>query len=84
MVKALKNYLRPGALATPFCPGCGHGIILGSILRAIESLGIDMKEMLFVSGIGCASWIPNPHYNADALHTLHGRDPSFCYWGQTI
>jgi len=29
--------------------------------------------MLFVSGIGCAAWIPSPNFNADTLHTLHGR-----------
>ena len=29
--------------------------------------------MLFVSGIGCAAWIPSPHFKADTLHTLHGR-----------
>jgi len=29
--------------------------------------------MLFVSGIGCAAWIPSPHFNADTLHILHGR-----------
>jgi len=29
--------------------------------------------MVFVSGIGCAAWIPSPHFKADTLHTLHGR-----------
>jgi 2-oxoglutarate ferredoxin oxidoreductase subunit beta len=33
--------------------------------------------MLFVSGIGCAAWIPSPHFNADTLHTLHGRAIAF-------
>ena len=46
---------------------------MGLILRAIDQLGINMDEMLFVSGIGCAAWIPSPHFNADTLHTLHGR-----------
>ncbi|MCK5124435.1 MAG: 2-oxoacid:ferredoxin oxidoreductase subunit beta, partial [Dehalococcoidia bacterium] len=23
--------------------------------------------------IGCAAWIPSPHFNADTLHILHGR-----------
>jgi len=58
---------------TPFCPGCGHGILMGAILRAIADLEYDMKQMLFVSGIGCAAWIPSPHFKADTLHTLHGR-----------
>jgi 2-oxoglutarate ferredoxin oxidoreductase subunit beta len=77
MTRALDPYLRSEVQGTPFCPGCGHGILLGLILRAIEGLGLDMRRMLFVSGIGCAAWIPSPHYKADTLHTLHGRAVAF-------
>jgi len=73
MARDMEQYLRPGVTRTPFCPGCGHGILMGLILRAIDELGLNMDEMLFVSGIGCAAWIPSPHFNADTLHTLHGR-----------
>lgn len=44
-----------------------------SILRAIDELALDIDKMVFVSGIGCAAWIPSPHFAADTLHTLHGR-----------
>lgn len=77
MVRALEKYIRPGVKVTPFCPGCGHGILMGLILRAIDELSMDMKKMLFVSGIGCAAWIPSPHFNGDTLHTLHGRALAF-------
>jgi 2-oxoglutarate ferredoxin oxidoreductase subunit beta len=77
MVRAMETYLRPGVQGTPFCPGCGHGILMGLILRAIDELKMDMKRMLFVSGIGCAAWIPSPHFNGDTLHTLHGRALAF-------
>jgi 2-oxoglutarate ferredoxin oxidoreductase subunit beta len=77
MVRALEKYIRPGVKVTPFCPGCGHGILMGLILRAIDELKMDMKKMLFVSGIGCAAWIPSPHFNGDTLHTLHGRALAF-------
>jgi len=77
MARDLEAYLRPGIASTPFCPGCGHGILMNLILRAIDELEIDMDEMLFVSGIGCAGWIPSPHFNADTLHTLHGRAIAF-------
>jgi 2-oxoglutarate ferredoxin oxidoreductase subunit beta len=50
---------------------------MGLILRAIDELKMDMKKMLFVSGIGCAAWIPSPHFNGDTLHTLHGRALAF-------
>jgi len=77
MARALERFLREEVQSTPFCPGCGHGILLGLILRAIDGLDIDMKRMLFVSGIGCAAWIPSPNYKADTLHTLHGRALAF-------
>ncbi len=73
MARAMEKYLRPELKTTPFCPGCGHGILMGLILRAIDGLGLDMDRILFVSGIGCAAWIPSPHFQADTLHTLHGR-----------
>jgi 2-oxoglutarate ferredoxin oxidoreductase subunit beta len=73
MTRSLESYLRPGVKATTFCPGCGHGILLHGIIRAVAELGLDRKKLLFVSGIGCAAWIPSPHILADTLHTLHGR-----------
>jgi 2-oxoglutarate ferredoxin oxidoreductase subunit beta len=77
MGRDLEKYLRPEVKSTPFCPGCGHGILMNLILRAIDELNLRMDEMLFVSGIGCAAWIPSPNFNADTLHTLHGRAVAF-------
>jgi 2-oxoglutarate ferredoxin oxidoreductase subunit beta len=50
---------------------------MNCILRAIDDLHLNMNDLLFVSGIGCAAWIPSPHFNADTLHTLHGRAIAF-------
>ncbi len=70
---ALK-YLRREALPTPFCPGCFNGVVMNALFRAFERLGIeDLRKFVFVSGIGCSSWIPSPLIKADSLHTLHGR-----------
>lgn len=77
MARDLSQFMREEVAATPFCPGCGHGILMGAVLRSIEGLGLDMDQMLFVSGIGCAAWIPNPNFKADTLHTLHGRAVAF-------
>jgi 2-oxoglutarate/2-oxoacid ferredoxin oxidoreductase subunit beta len=73
MNEKILQMINPQAFPTPFCPGCGHGILMNAVLRAIAELEYNMKEMLFVSGIGCAAWIPSPHFKADTLHTLHGR-----------
>lgn len=77
MTRAMEKYLRKGLSGTAFCPGCGHGILMGSVLRAIDRLGIPKEDFLFVSGIGCASWIPSPNMGVDTLHTLHGRALAF-------
>ena len=73
----MARYLRPGHEVTTACPGCGDGMIAHSILRAIDELGLDMDGFVFVSGIGCAGWIPSPYFAADTLHTTHGRPLAF-------
>jgi len=77
MPRAMEQYLRPGLGNTAFCPGCGHGILLGAVLRAVDRMGWKRDEILFVSGIGCAAWIPSPNIGTDTLHTLHGRALAF-------
>lgn len=77
MARDLEQYLRPEVGATTFCPGCGVAISMGLILRAIDELQLSMDDMLFVSGIGCASLIPSSHFYADTMHTLHGRAIAF-------
>ncbi len=67
-----RRFLRPD-VTLPFCPGCGHRLLLKHILVAIDEMELDIDGMLFVSGIGCAGWIPSPCFNADTLHCLHGR-----------
>ena len=73
----MARYLRPGAELTTACPGCGDGMIAHSVLRAIDRMGMEMDGFVFVCGIGCAGWIPSPYFNADTLHTTHGRPIAF-------
>jgi 2-oxoglutarate ferredoxin oxidoreductase subunit beta len=73
----LAKYIRPSAMTTANCPGCGNGILAQSILRAIEELGLTLDDFVFVSGIGCAAWIPSPSFYGDVLHTTHGRPIAF-------
>ena len=72
-----EKYIRPSAIRTTNCPGCGNGILAQSILRAIDEESLDMDDFVFVSGIGCAAWIPSPFFHADILHTTHGRPIAF-------
>jgi 2-oxoglutarate ferredoxin oxidoreductase subunit beta len=77
LVHPLHRFIRPSVTHTTFCPGCGDGTIVQAILRAIDELGMDLDDFIFVSGIGCAAWIPSPFFNADVLHTTHGRPIAF-------
>jgi 2-oxoglutarate ferredoxin oxidoreductase subunit beta len=68
----LEKYLRKSALPHIWCPGCGHGILLGSILRAIDKLQLDQDKTIIVSGIGCSSRASG-YMNFNTVHTAHGR-----------
>ncbi len=59
-----------------WCPGCGHGIVLNGLIRAVEELGIQKKELVMVSGIGCSSRISG-YVDFHSLHTIHGRALAF-------
>ena len=38
-----------------WCPGCGDYTILASVQNFMAGLDIDKENVVFVSGIGCAS-----------------------------
>lgn len=59
-----------------WCPGCGNGILLGSLIRTIHKLGFDKDEVVLVSGIGCAGRLP-VYVDFNTLHTTHGRALTF-------
>ncbi|MBN1652515.1 MAG: 2-oxoacid:ferredoxin oxidoreductase subunit beta [Deltaproteobacteria bacterium] len=71
-----KDYLRKRFFPHIWCPGCGHGIVLGCLLRAIEQLAIGKNDVVMVSGIGCSSRICG-YVDFHTLHTLHGRALAF-------
>lgn len=73
----LRKYTRNNIFRTTTCPGCGNGIVAQAILRAIDHLRLSIDDFVFVSGIGCAAWIPSPLFAADTLHTTHGRPIAF-------
>jgi 2-oxoglutarate ferredoxin oxidoreductase subunit beta len=69
---SIREYLRD--LPLPFCTGCGDLTIMSCFLRAVHDLGYrDLRKFVFCSGIGCAAWIPSPYFEADSIHTPHGR-----------
>jgi 2-oxoglutarate ferredoxin oxidoreductase subunit beta len=73
---AIKDFIRERFFPHIWCPGCGHGIVLNSLLRAIEKLGMSKNEIVVVSGIGCSSRISG-YVDFHTLHTIHGRALAF-------
>lgn len=69
---AVKDYIRQRFFPHMWCPGCGHGTILNSLLRAVEELGLNKNDIVMTSGIGCSARISG-YVDFHSLHTMHGR-----------
>src|SRR6201989_744869 len=62
---------------TTLCAGCGHNAISERIIDAFFEMGIDPKDVIKLSGIGCSS--KSPAYFLGGSHgfnSVHGRMPS--------
>jgi len=59
-----------------WCSGCGLGVILGSLIRAIDRLQIPKDDIAILSGIGCTARLP-VYVDFNTLHTTHGRAIAF-------
>ncbi|WP_200762249.1 2-oxoglutarate ferredoxin oxidoreductase subunit beta [Nitrosophilus alvini] len=70
------KYLRTDKMPTLWCWGCGDGIILKSVIRAIDKLGWDMNDVCVVSGIGCSGRFSS-YLNCNTVHTTHGRTVAY-------
>ncbi|MEE9558307.1 MAG: thiamine pyrophosphate-dependent enzyme [Candidatus Brocadiales bacterium] len=67
-----KRYLKEKNLPTPWCPGCGNGIVLKSACDSFDELNLDTSKTVVVSGIGCSGRSAG-FFNLDSVHTAHGR-----------
>jgi 2-oxoglutarate ferredoxin oxidoreductase subunit beta len=62
---------------TTLCAGCGHNAISERIIDAFFEMGVDPRNVVKLSGIGCSS--KSPAYFLGAAHgfnAVHGRMPS--------
>lgn len=73
---AMEDYIRERFFPHIWCRGCGHGIVLNCVLKAVEELSLSKNEIVMVSGIGCSSRISG-YVDFHSLHTLHGRALAF-------
>ena len=55
-----------------WCPGCGNFSILNAMNKALSDIGIDRRNIVFVSGIGQAAKAPQ-YMDFNYFNGLHGR-----------
>jgi 2-oxoglutarate/2-oxoacid ferredoxin oxidoreductase subunit beta len=74
---SLYEYLRPSKkFPNVWCSGCGIGIVMGALIRAVERLELDKNKVALVSGIGCTGRMP-VYLDFNTMHTTHGRALAF-------
>lgn len=72
MKTVIDDYIREEMFPHIWCPGCGNGIVLGAIIRAIDDLKWDRDKIVMISGIGCSSRITG-YVDFCTMNTTHGR-----------
>lgn len=72
----IEKYYRTERLPHIWCPGCGNGIVLKAIVKAIDNLKINKDDICVVSGIGCSSRATG-YLDFNTVHTTHGRALAF-------
>lgn len=75
-MREYEKYIRYRTFPTPWCPGCGDGVILKAIAMAFADLKLDRNNIIVVAGIGCSGRMPT-FFNTNTLHTTHGRALTF-------
>jgi 2-oxoglutarate ferredoxin oxidoreductase subunit beta len=77
VTKLIHRYLRHSKkFPHVYCPGCGHGIVLGSLIRSIHALNLKKDDVVLVAGIGCSGRMA-VYVDFNTVHTTHGRALSF-------
>ena len=77
VTKLIHKYLRHDKkFPHVWCPGCGIGIMLGALIRAIDRTGFEKDDIVLISGIGCSGRLP-VYVDFNTLHTTHGRALTF-------
>lgn len=59
----------------PFCPGCGHGVAVNQLSKALMELNYNPLDVVIVSDIGCSGLV-DPLFRTHTVHGLHGRSPA--------
>jgi 2-oxoglutarate ferredoxin oxidoreductase subunit beta len=74
--ETLQKLRKNKKFPTIWCSGCGIGVVMGALVRAIDHLGLNNDEVALVAGIGCTARMPI-YLDFNTLHTTHGRALAF-------
>jgi 2-oxoglutarate/2-oxoacid ferredoxin oxidoreductase subunit beta len=74
--ETLQKLRRNKKFPTIWCSGCGIGVVMGALVRAIDHLGLKNDDVALVAGIGCTARMPI-YLDFNTLHTTHGRALAF-------
>ena len=74
--QTLHNLRKNKKFPTIWCAGCGIGVVMGALIRAIDHLELNNDQVALVSGIGCSARMP-VYMDYNTLHTTHGRALAF-------
>lgn len=70
------SYRNPDTHKYPFCPGCGHTLVLDALNAALVKLQLDPHNVVMVTDIGCVG-LSDQYFETHALHGLHGRSVAY-------
>ncbi len=70
------DFLYTDRFPHKMCSGCGHGMAMGAVARALDELQIDPHNLVAVSGIGCWARLDS-YLNCNSFHGTHGRALAF-------
>lgn len=77
VTELIHDYLRHNKkFPHVYCAGCGHGIVLGSLIRSVHNMGYSKDEVVLVAGIGCSGRMA-VYVDFNTVHTTHGRALTF-------
>jgi 2-oxoglutarate ferredoxin oxidoreductase subunit beta len=74
--ETLQKLRKNKKFPTIWCSGCGIGVVMGALLRALDHLGLKNDDVALVAGIGCTARMPI-YMDYNTLHTTHGRALAF-------
>jgi pyruvate/2-oxoacid:ferredoxin oxidoreductase beta subunit/Pyruvate/2-oxoacid:ferredoxin oxidoreductase gamma subunit len=76
MITKHETYMTDKIGPLPFCPGCGHTMLIKALDKALVKLQLDPKKVVIVTDIGCIG-LSDRYFTTCAFHGLHGRSITY-------